>query len=64
MNLADVLYEQGRFDEAGEMIDLSQEIGASDDLVNQVIGRGIRAKLLARRRRSRPPSRWPRKLSR
>ena len=47
-NLAHVLYEQGRFAEAAEMIGVSEELGASDDLVNQVDWRGIRAKLLAR----------------
>jgi class 3 adenylate cyclase/tetratricopeptide (TPR) repeat protein len=46
--LAEVLYEQGRFAEVAEMVDLSEGVGASDDLVNQVFGRGIRAKLLAR----------------
>jgi class 3 adenylate cyclase/tetratricopeptide (TPR) repeat protein len=46
--LAHTLYEQGRFAEAGEMIGVSESLGASDDRVNQVMGRGIRAKLLAR----------------
>jgi class 3 adenylate cyclase/tetratricopeptide (TPR) repeat protein len=48
VNLANVLYEQGRFTEAAEMVETSQRLGASDDLVNQVVGRGVRAKLLAR----------------
>ena len=47
LNLAGVLYEQGRFSEAAEMVVVSEGLGASDDLVNQVGGRGIRAKLLA-----------------
>ena len=47
-DLAHVFYEQGRFAEAAEMIGVSEELGASDDLVNQVMVRGIRAKLLAR----------------
>jgi class 3 adenylate cyclase/tetratricopeptide (TPR) repeat protein len=48
VNLAGVLYEQGRFDETAEMVGMSEGLGASDDLVNNVVGRGIRAKLLAR----------------
>ena len=36
-NLAHVLYEQGRFTEAAEMIGMSEELGASDDLVNVVL---------------------------
>jgi tetratricopeptide (TPR) repeat protein len=51
-NLAHVLYEQGRFAEAAEMIGVSENLGASDDLVNQVTARGIRAKLLAREGRT------------
>ncbi|MGH2680023.1 MAG: ATP-binding protein [Actinomycetota bacterium] len=51
-NLAHVLYERGRFAEAAEMIGVSEELGASDDLVNQVTARGIRAKLLAREGRT------------
>ena len=47
LNLASVLYDQSRFDEAAEMVGVSEGLGASDDLVNQVGGRGIRAKLLA-----------------
>jgi tetratricopeptide (TPR) repeat protein len=48
VTLAHVLCEQGRFAEAGEMVGVSESLGASDDLVNQVMGRGVRAKLLAR----------------
>ena len=47
VDLAWVLFEQDRFDEAAEMVLVSEGLGASDDLVNQVGGRGIRAKLLA-----------------
>jgi class 3 adenylate cyclase/tetratricopeptide (TPR) repeat protein len=47
VNLAYVLYEQGRFVEAAEMVEASEELGASDDVVNEVMGRGVRAKLLA-----------------
>ena len=35
-NLAHVLYEKGRFAEAAEMIGVSEDLGASDDLVNQI----------------------------
>jgi tetratricopeptide (TPR) repeat protein len=48
VSLAYVLYDQGRFAEAAEMVDLSEGLGASDDVVNQINGRGIRAKLLGR----------------
>ncbi|HUF58652.1 MAG TPA: adenylate/guanylate cyclase domain-containing protein [Actinomycetota bacterium] len=51
-DLAHVLYEQGRFEDAAEMIGVSENLGASDDLVNQVTARGIRAKLLAREERT------------
>jgi class 3 adenylate cyclase/tetratricopeptide (TPR) repeat protein len=54
VSLAEVLYEQGRFAEAAEMIGVSEDIGASDDLVNQVLGHGIRAKLLAREEKIEP----------
>ena len=47
--LSQVLYEQGRFDEAAEMADLGERSGASDDLATQVPARGVKAKLLARR---------------
>jgi len=50
LSLASVLYKQGRFAEAAEMLDFGEGLGASDDLVNLVFGRGIRAKLLARER--------------
>ena len=47
--LAEVLYEQERFDDAAEMADLAERSGASDDLSTQVTARGVKAKLLARR---------------
>ena len=47
LSLAEVLYEQGRFSDAAEMVGASEGLGASDDLVNQIMGPGIRAKLLA-----------------
>jgi tetratricopeptide (TPR) repeat protein len=47
--LAQVLYGQGRFDEAAEMADLAERSGSSDDLSTQVTARGVKAKLLARR---------------
>ena len=47
VSLAYVLYEQGRFAEAAEMVSVSEGLGASDDLVNQIMGQGLRARLLA-----------------
>jgi predicted ATPase/class 3 adenylate cyclase len=46
--LAQVLYGEGRFDEAAEMADLAERSGSSDDLSTQVTARGVKAKLLAR----------------
>jgi tetratricopeptide (TPR) repeat protein len=47
--LAQVLYEQGRFDEASEMADLAERSGSPDDLSTQGAVRSVRARLLARR---------------
>ena len=47
--LAEVLYEQGRYDEAEEWAGLSERHAASDDVSAQILWRGARAKLLARR---------------
>ena len=46
--LAQVLFEQGRFDEAENLARLSQDVGASDDVATQALWRQVRAKLLAR----------------
>ena len=55
--LAECLYRQGRFDEAGAMLDAADEHGADDDLYTQVRLRAGRATLLAqgtwRRRKQR-----------
>ena len=48
-SLAQTLYELGRDDEAEEFADISAEIAAEDDVFSQVLWRGARAKLLARR---------------
>jgi tetratricopeptide (TPR) repeat protein len=48
VSLAHSLYEQGRFEEAADMVGVSEDLGASDDLVNHIMGRGIRAMLLGR----------------
>jgi class 3 adenylate cyclase/tetratricopeptide (TPR) repeat protein len=47
--LAGVLYEQGRYDEAAEMVDITDHVSAPDDLEPQIWLRGVRAKVLARR---------------
>jgi class 3 adenylate cyclase/tetratricopeptide (TPR) repeat protein len=43
-----VLYAQGRFDEAAEKADMAERLGASDDVATQTVWRQVRAKLLAR----------------
>jgi class 3 adenylate cyclase/tetratricopeptide (TPR) repeat protein len=48
INLAEVLIEQGRYDEAATFIRESENLGASDDAVTQMIVRSLRARLLAR----------------
>jgi ATP/maltotriose-dependent transcriptional regulator MalT len=47
--LAEVLYAQGRLDEAEDLSRVSEEAAAEDDLVTQTIWRTARAKVLARR---------------
>jgi tetratricopeptide (TPR) repeat protein len=47
--LAQALYEQGRYDEAERFTHVSEELGPLDDLATQVEWRGTRAKVLARR---------------
>jgi tetratricopeptide (TPR) repeat protein len=47
--LAFVLYDQGKFDEAEEKSRLAEAIAATDDLTVQIMWRQVRAKLLARR---------------
>jgi class 3 adenylate cyclase/tetratricopeptide (TPR) repeat protein len=47
--LAEALYKQGREDEAERVIEVIEELAAADDLVPQVLGRSVRAKILARR---------------
>jgi len=46
--LAEALYRQGRFDESRRFADFSAEIAAPDDVMTQVLWRGVSAKLLAR----------------
>jgi predicted ATPase/class 3 adenylate cyclase len=45
--LAEVLYRQGRHDEAARFIDRSEETAAPDDLAAQIGWRTVRAKILA-----------------
>jgi class 3 adenylate cyclase/tetratricopeptide (TPR) repeat protein len=47
--LAEALYKQGREDEAERVIEVIEELAAADDLVPQVLGQSVRAKILARR---------------
>ena len=46
--LAQAVYAQGRWDEAGELCRMTASAAAPDDIVTQVIWRGVQAKLLAR----------------
>jgi hypothetical protein len=46
--LAQAVYDQGRLAEAGELCDAAAGAGAPDDIVTQVIWRGVKAKILAR----------------
>jgi class 3 adenylate cyclase/tetratricopeptide (TPR) repeat protein len=48
IELADVLIEQGRYEEAATLIRENENLGASDDAVTQMIVRSLRARLLAR----------------
>ena len=45
--LAEVLYRQGRHDEAKRLVDRSEETAAPDDLAAQITWRTVRAKILA-----------------
>jgi class 3 adenylate cyclase/tetratricopeptide (TPR) repeat protein len=47
--LAQAVYEQGRFEEAERYAAVSEEAGASDDVATQLLLRGLRAKLAAQR---------------
>ncbi|HEY2373860.1 MAG TPA: adenylate/guanylate cyclase domain-containing protein [Gaiellaceae bacterium] len=46
--MAQALYEQGRYDEAGEFVDVSEACASRDDLFPHVVWRGVRARILAR----------------
>ncbi len=49
--LAQAVYAQGQFDEAGELCDATAATAAPDDIITQVIWRGVKAKTLAREQR-------------
>ena len=49
--LAEALYRQGRYDEAERFTDVTESVAAEDDVTTQVLWRGVRAKVLARRQR-------------
>ena len=46
--LAQALYEQGRYEEAGAQCDVSEAAAPHEDFVTHAMWRGVRAKLLAR----------------
>jgi predicted ATPase len=46
--LAEALYHQGRYDEAGGFTDITEALTADDDVTTQVLWRSVRAKVLAR----------------
>src|SRR5215831_14702367 len=48
--LADVLYRQGRYQEAAEFATTCRELASADDVVSQFLWRCVHAKLLARER--------------
>lgn len=47
--LGEAVYRQGRIDEAERYSEVSEELGASDDLFNEAVWRALRAKVLAAR---------------
>jgi tetratricopeptide (TPR) repeat protein len=49
--LAQAVYAQGRYAEAAELCRMAADAGAPEDIVTQVIWRGVKAKLLARHSR-------------
>ena len=46
-HLAQVLLAQGRADEAWQFTQISEDLGADDDLLTQVVWRGVRSRILA-----------------
>ncbi len=46
-HLAQALLAQGRTDEALQFTQISEDLGAADDLLTQVVWRGVRARILA-----------------
>jgi len=47
--LAETVYRQGRYEEAEELTGISEQTAAPDDVYSQVLWRGVRAKVIARR---------------
>jgi tetratricopeptide (TPR) repeat protein len=47
--LARAIYAQGRYEEAERYANLSEELGASDDMATRITSRGVRARVAARR---------------
>jgi tetratricopeptide (TPR) repeat protein len=48
-SLGEALYQQGRYEEAEEMVRVGEGTAAADDIYLQVLWRAVRAKVLARR---------------
>ncbi|MGE5459083.1 MAG: hypothetical protein ACM3WR_00500, partial [Solirubrobacterales bacterium] len=48
-DLGEAVYQQGRLDEAEGLSEMSEELGASDDVYNETAWRRLRAKVLAAR---------------
>jgi ATP/maltotriose-dependent transcriptional regulator MalT len=47
--LADIVYRQGRYDEADRFVELSKRAATADDVASQALWRTVRAKVVARR---------------
>jgi ATP/maltotriose-dependent transcriptional regulator MalT len=47
--LGEAVYRQGRIDEAEHYSEVSKELGASDDLLNEAVWRALRAEVLTAR---------------
>jgi tetratricopeptide (TPR) repeat protein len=61
--LADALYAQGRYDEAGGWLDLAEERSSAEDVSAQYTWRRVRAKVLARADRHRDAERLAREAA-
>lgn len=62
--LSAIVYEQGRYDEAMRLADEADAVSAADDMEPQILFRGVRAKVLARRERFDEGEREAREIAR